>query len=472
MIIVGIDAHTRRHSAAAIDEHGRVLELLEVGAGVEELDRLTTWVGGFSDDRFVAVEGAKGFGLALSRRLLDAGEAVVDIATHLTADGRRSSRRRGKDDEIDAITIARVALREPDLPRLTVDQLDTDLKLLVDARDQLVAEATRVRNRLHALLLVLAPGYRDDTGALSNKAGLATARRLVLRGRAAEPVRAKLALTAIGRLHQLEREADDLESEIKTAVDARQPARLLGICGVGPIIAAKILGETRGVERFPTSAAFAAHTGTAPLPPPAGRPTGIVSTGAGTDSSTAPCSPSPWSRPAGTPTPAPTSTGSEPRERAPPKPVAASNAISLRPSTTPCAPTPETPDSGQLLDIAAPQRPLDHPARHRHRGPRGSGPCPSAATSARYPWPRSAGPSSPSRSATRQHRLTHSPTSSTITKAPTYTTPRARSSGRTRRFTTEIAPSAECDASVSIAQMRQCHAPSCVAPCGRRIVRG
>lgn len=273
MIIVGIDAHTRRHSAAVIDEHGRVLDVIEVGAGVDELDRLIAWIAEFRSERLVAVEGAKGFGLALTRRLLEAGERVVDIATHLTADGRRSSRRRGKDDEIDAITIARVAMREPDLPRLTVEQLDADLKLLVDARDQLVAESTRVRNRLHALLLVLAPGYRDDTGALSNKAALARAKRLVMRGRAVEPVRAKLALAAIGRLRQFEREAADVEVEIKSAIAARQPTRLLGICGVGPIVAAKILGETRGVERFPTAAAFASHTGTAPLPASSGQTT-------------------------------------------------------------------------------------------------------------------------------------------------------------------------------------------------------
>jgi transposase len=273
MVIVGIDAHTRRHAAAAIDKHGRVLEVIEVGAGVEELDRLIAWITALGSTRLVAVEGAKGFGLALTRRLLDAGERVVDIATHLTADGRRSSRRRGKDDEIDAITIARVAMREPDLPRLTADQLDADLKLLVDARDQLVAEATRVRNRLHALLLVLAPGYRDDIAALSSKASLATAKRLVMRGRAAEPVRAKLALAAIRRLHELGRQADDLEVEIKSALAARQPTRLLAVCGVGPIVAAKILGETRGVERFPTAAAFASHTGTAPLPASSGQTT-------------------------------------------------------------------------------------------------------------------------------------------------------------------------------------------------------
>ena len=79
-----------------------MLDITEVGAGhrrarpTRRLDRRLRL------RRLVAVEGAKGFGLALTRQLLDAGESVVDIATHLTAQGRRSSRRRGKDDEIDA----------------------------------------------------------------------------------------------------------------------------------------------------------------------------------------------------------------------------------------------------------------------------------------------------------------------------------------------------------------------------------
>jgi hypothetical protein len=47
MVIIGIDAHTRVHVAAAIDEHGRILALTESGAGPEELDRLVGWVCGF-----------------------------------------------------------------------------------------------------------------------------------------------------------------------------------------------------------------------------------------------------------------------------------------------------------------------------------------------------------------------------------------------------------------------------------------
>jgi transposase len=270
MVIIGIDTHTRTHTAGAIDEQGRALATLEVGADPRELERLVAWIGDFGGQRRVAVEGAKGFGLPLTRRLLARGEEVVDVPTHLTAVGRRSSRSRGKDDPSDAITIARIALREPGLPRLQESHLAADLKLLVDARDQLVAEGTRVRNRLHAFLLALAPGYRTETGALSNRGGLRTAQRLVRAGQAADPIRARLALAGIRRLKLIETEAGDLEAEIRAAVAATGANRLLAVCGVGPIVAAKILGETHDVGRFSSAAAFAAHAGVAPLPASSG----------------------------------------------------------------------------------------------------------------------------------------------------------------------------------------------------------
>ena len=112
---------------------------------------------------------------------------------HLTAQGRRRSRRRGKNHEGDALIIARVAIQEPNLARMDAAHLNTDLKLLVDARDQLVPEQIRVRNRLHALLLGLSPGYRAVTGALTSKAALQRAHALVVKERNADPVRTRLA---------------------------------------------------------------------------------------------------------------------------------------------------------------------------------------------------------------------------------------------------------------------------------------
>jgi transposase len=269
MVIVGIDCHTRVHVAAAVDESGRLLDRMSAGAGVIELEQLVAWIASF-DSGLVAIEGARGFGLALTRRLLETEVDVIDVPTHLTARGRKASRRRGKDDSTDAVIIARLALQEPDLPRLRSSHLDADLKLLVDARDQVVAEGTRVRNRLHALLLAVAPGYRATTGQLSSRRALATARRLVLRARTTDPVRARLALAAIRRLQAIEPEARALERDIKTEVDSRQPRNLLSICGISTLVAGKLLGETHDVGRFATAAAFAARSGTAPLPASSG----------------------------------------------------------------------------------------------------------------------------------------------------------------------------------------------------------
>jgi len=52
---------------------------------------------------------------------------------------------------------------------------------------------------------------------------------------------------------------------------ARRCTHLLAICGVRPIVAAKILGETHGISRFRSAAAYAAHTGTAPVTASSGR---------------------------------------------------------------------------------------------------------------------------------------------------------------------------------------------------------
>jgi transposase len=270
MVVIGVDTHTRTHSAAAIDSQGRVLAETQVGASPYELRRLVRWIGAQGPERMVAVESARGLGLALTRVLLAAGERVVDVAPTLTAEGRRLGTRRGKDDPGDAIVVARIALRGERVPAVDGASLDDDLKLLVDARDQLVAEAGRVRNRLHALLLVMAPGYRDSTGALASKRALAAARRLALSARARDAVRCRLALAAVRRLRAIAAEISVLEGEIGALIELVAPANLLAVPGVGPLVAAKLLGETRGVGRFSSAAAFAAHAGVAPIPASSG----------------------------------------------------------------------------------------------------------------------------------------------------------------------------------------------------------
>jgi transposase len=125
VITIGIDPHSRTHSAAALDDHGRILAEFTVGSNARELDRLTRWITGMGPERVVAIEGARGFGQALSRRLLVAGETVVDVAPALTVGERRAARRPGKDDRGDAVAVGRIALREQSLPRVSTLHPDT-----------------------------------------------------------------------------------------------------------------------------------------------------------------------------------------------------------------------------------------------------------------------------------------------------------------------------------------------------------
>jgi transposase len=162
MLIVGIDPHSRSHVAAAIDEQGRLAGGIEVDAGACGLAQLTAWIETLPQPRLVAIENARGYGLAIVRLLLAGGEELVDVPATLTCAGRRSSGQRGKHDQGDALVIARIALRDRErLPRLDQTVLDDELKLLTDARDQLIVEAGRWRNRTHALLRAAAPGYQE-----------------------------------------------------------------------------------------------------------------------------------------------------------------------------------------------------------------------------------------------------------------------------------------------------------------------
>jgi hypothetical protein len=61
------------------------------------------------------------------------------------AETRRGARSRGKSDSIDAIAVARAALREglDELPTARLDGPELDLRLLVDHRERLIRQRGR-----------------------------------------------------------------------------------------------------------------------------------------------------------------------------------------------------------------------------------------------------------------------------------------------------------------------------------------
>lgn len=266
MIVIGVDLHKRTHTAVAVDGAGRKLAektVVATSAGHLELVR---WAGRFAERTF-ALEDCRHLSRRLSSDLLVAGEGVVRVPPKLMAGARRSGREPGKSDPIDALAVARAALRE-DLPVATLDGPDRELRLLVDHREDLVAERTRAQNRLRWHLHELDPGTEPPSRGLDRGVVLAA---LEAQLAAVPGTVARIARELVDRIRDLTRTINALEREIAALTAALAPS-LLGLPGCGALTAAKLVGETAGIGRFRSAAAFARHNGTAPLPVWSGSP--------------------------------------------------------------------------------------------------------------------------------------------------------------------------------------------------------
>jgi hypothetical protein len=90
------------------------------------------------------------------------------------ANGGRHAIDRDKSDPLDAHAVACLVQRETHtLPQVTAEDETAVLDLLVRQREDLLAEATRIRNQMQQILLKLDPRYRSHLPHLQTKAGLA-----------------------------------------------------------------------------------------------------------------------------------------------------------------------------------------------------------------------------------------------------------------------------------------------------------
>jgi len=265
MIVVGVDVHKQSLTAVAVDEVGRSVAELTVGDG----QMLLKWAASLSDERLWALEDCRQLTRQLERTLVDAGERLVRVPPKLMAPQRRAGRVRGKSDPIDALAVARAALREPrlDHPREGEQRL-RELKMLVDHRDDLVDERRRAQQRLRWHLHELDPQLAVPAGALDRTVWLERlARRLA---RHEQTVLVPIARELVGRCRSLTRTILELEREVEKQTSATAPA-LLALPGCGALSAAKLLGEIGPIERFQTDAQLARHAGVAPLEASSGK---------------------------------------------------------------------------------------------------------------------------------------------------------------------------------------------------------
>jgi transposase len=262
MLIFGVDAHKRSHTIVAIDEHGRKRAVRTIATTTSaHLDGLR-WAQRQSDDRLWAIEDCRHLSRRLERDLLVAGERIVRVPPKLMAHARDSARSYGKSDPIDALAVARAALREPNLPIAVLDGPEREVRLLVDHRETLVAERTRINSRLRWHLHELDPEIDPTPRSLDRASSYTKLEADIARF---DGLVARLARNEVARCRQLTVEIDELETEIASLVADLAPS-LLTIVGCGALSAAKIVGETASPARFRSASAFARHNGTAPLP--------------------------------------------------------------------------------------------------------------------------------------------------------------------------------------------------------------
>ncbi len=269
VVMLGVDVHKDTHTIVAADQAGRRIGECTVRATDAGHRQLLGWARReFPGERVWAVEDCRHVSVRLERALLVAGQRVVRVPPKLMAGARDSARTRGKSDPIDALAIARAALREPDLPVAEHDEVSRELRLLVDHREDLVTERTRIQNRVRWHLHELDPELGIPARGLDRFVVLDRLTGWLTEQPAT--VVTRLAGELLADIRALTARINALEAEITTMVRRIAPA-LLALPGAGALTAAKILGETANVTRFRSEACFAMHAGAAPIPASSGR---------------------------------------------------------------------------------------------------------------------------------------------------------------------------------------------------------
>jgi transposase len=146
MIVVGTDTHKSTHTCGAVEAAtARALAEHTAKARRQGFDELLAWARALGPERVWAIEDCRGVSGAFERFLVAHGERIVRIAPKHMAGARKSSRERGKSDSIDACAIARAALKQgiETLPTAHLDERALEIRLLLDHRDNLVAERAR-----------------------------------------------------------------------------------------------------------------------------------------------------------------------------------------------------------------------------------------------------------------------------------------------------------------------------------------
>jgi transposase len=260
-VMIGVDPHKGSHTAVAIDAAEGPLGQLRVRASAGQAQRLVAWAAAWPE-RTWAVEGAGGLGHLLAQQLVAAGERVLDVQPKLGARVRLlATGASNKNDPNDALSVAVAALRSRARREVSADDHAAVLRVWSRRHRDLGRAKNQVACRLHAVLCELVPG------GVPEEITAAQAARIL---RAAEPsgtagqARGDLAADLLEDMRRLDAQLRESKKKLAIAVKA-SGTTVTEIFGVGPVIAATVIGDVAGVARFATRNRFAAYNGAAPI---------------------------------------------------------------------------------------------------------------------------------------------------------------------------------------------------------------
>jgi transposase len=259
-VMIGIDPHKGSHTAVAVGGAEEPLGTLRVRACPDQAGKLVGWARAWPE-RTWAVEGARGLGGLLAQQLV-AGERVLDVQPKLAARVRLlHTGNTSKNDPNDARSVAVAALRSTAGQEVIADGHARVLKVWAKRHRDLSRARNQAVCRLHAVLCDLIPG------GVPEEITAGQAARLLSQISPSEPVaqaRCEIAAELLADIRHLDARRREARTKLAAAVKASGTS-LTEVFGVGPVIAATVIGDVVLVARFPTRDHFAAYNGTAPV---------------------------------------------------------------------------------------------------------------------------------------------------------------------------------------------------------------
>lgn len=265
--VIGVDTHRDTHTASIVHS-GTGAQLASITSATNQsgLAELVAFADHHPGRRAWAVEGTGSYGAGLLRFLTAQGERVIE-----TERPHRTTRRRGKSDEIDATKGAREALasEHPAQPRERGER--AAIAALLVTRRSAVDAASTARKQLRASIVVAPDPLRERFATAGRRRFVTVAQHL--RHHPSHDIETATAITVMvalaNRIRTLDAEALVHEHAMRDLIVAWRPD-LLDQLGVGTIVAATILSTWSHPGRFRSEAAFASLAGVAPIPASSG----------------------------------------------------------------------------------------------------------------------------------------------------------------------------------------------------------